>query len=288
MDERPSMFDYQEEAPDELQGLAMNPRTYLASRNGTTFASLPFKGAAATDKYWKDGTMVMETYTHNGETISLPVIARTFETIETHAGGNKINWAWKVQVLINHFKTVSTSSTNVLINYDIAGINNFKTTAYLYTDCNLHPENLHHDLSKGNAGDVDIPADSRHNVCWFSMTQHFQPRQVISAGNMIDVNLLPAPSSQRVFLRAQRDGNDDLINAITKNMIDNYPQQIINMTPDPTFVLAAPGGYPDENRHKQWLLDLKNKTKFYALKQILQKHYIGKAFSTENACQPVL
>jgi hypothetical protein len=261
MDERPSMFDYQEGAPDELQGLAMNPRTYLASRNGTTFASLPFKGAAATDKYWKDGTVVMETYTHNGESIALPVIApadapvtaknvilnRTFETIETHAGGNKINWAWKVQVLINRFKMVSTSSTNVLINYDIAGINDFKTTAYLYTDCNLHPENLHHDLSKGNAGDVDLPTDSRRNVRWFSMTQHFQPRQVISAGNMIDVNLLPAPSSQRVFIRAQRDGNGDLINAITKNMIDNYPQQIINMMPDPTFALAAPGGYPDEN-----------------------------------------
>jgi hypothetical protein len=64
---------------------------------------------------------------------------------------------------------------------------------------------------------------------------------------MIDVNLLQAPSSQRVFIWAQRDSNGDLINAITKNMIDNYPQQIINMTPDPTFVLAAPGGYLDEN-----------------------------------------
>jgi hypothetical protein len=50
MDERPSMFDYEEEAPDELQGLAMNPRTYMTSRNGTTFASLPLRGAAAADK----------------------------------------------------------------------------------------------------------------------------------------------------------------------------------------------------------------------------------------------
>jgi hypothetical protein len=39
----------------------------------------------------------------------------------------------------------------------------------------------------------------------------------------------------------------DLIHAITKNMIDNYPQQIIKMTPDPAFVIAAPGSYPDEN-----------------------------------------
>jgi predicted S18 family serine protease len=73
-----------------------------------------------------------------------------------------------------------------------------------------------------------------------------------------------------------------LINAITKDMIDNYPQQIINMTPDPVFVLAAPGGYPDANRYKQWLQDLKNQTKFYALKQVLRKNYIGKAFSTET------
>jgi hypothetical protein len=201
MDERPSMFAY-EEAPDELQGFAMNPRTYLTSGNGTTFASLPLRGAAPTDKYWKEGTAVMESYIHNGETISLPVIApadapvtaknvilnRTFETIENHEGGNKINWSWKTQVLINCFKTISTSSVNVLIAYDIAGINDFKTTAYLYMDCSLHPENLHHDLSKGNAGELHIPDDSRRNVRWFSMTQHFQPRQVISAGNMIDVN----------------------------------------------------------------------------------------------------
>jgi hypothetical protein len=209
MDERPSMFD-REEAPDELQGLAMNPRTYLTSRNGTTFASLPLKGAAATDRYWKDGTVVMESYIHNGETISLPVIApagapvtaknvilnRTFETIENHEGGNKINWSWKTQVLINRFKAISTSSVDVLIAYDIAGINDFKTTAYLYKDCSLHPENLHHDLSKGNAGELHLPDDSRRNVRWFSMTQHFQPRQVISAGNMIDVNLLPGPVDQ--------------------------------------------------------------------------------------------
>jgi hypothetical protein len=45
----------------------------LTSRNSATFASL-LRGAAATDKYWKDGTVVMESYTHNG-TISLPVIA---------------------------------------------------------------------------------------------------------------------------------------------------------------------------------------------------------------------
>jgi hypothetical protein len=93
---------------------------------------------------------------------------------------------------------------------------------------------------------------------------------------------LPAPTSQRVFIRAQRDGNGDLINAITKNMIDNYPEQIINMTPDPVFVLAAPGGYPDANRYKQWLQDLKSQTKFYALKQVLRKNYSGKAFSTET------
>jgi hypothetical protein len=253
MDEHPSMFDY-EEVPDELQGLAMNPRTYLTSRNGTTFASLPLRGAAATDKYWKDGTVVMESYIHNGETFSLPVIApadapvnHTFETIETHEGGNKINWSWKIQVLINRFKTNSTSSIDVLIGYDIAGINNFKMTAYLYTDCSLHPENLYHELPKGNAGDFDIPDASRRDVHWFSMTQHFQPRQVLSTGNMIDVGLLPPMSSQRVFIRAQRDGNGDLIHAIPKDMIDNYPQQIINMTPDPIFVLASPGGYPDES-----------------------------------------
>jgi hypothetical protein len=125
----------------------------------------------------------MESYIHNGETISLPVIApadapvtaknvilnRTFETIENHEGGNKFNWSWKTQVLINRFKTISTSSVDVLIAYDIAGIN---------TDCSLHLENLHHDLSKGNAGELHIPDDSRCNVRWFSMTQHFQPRQV--------------------------------------------------------------------------------------------------------------
>jgi hypothetical protein len=159
---------------------------------------------------------------------------------------------------------ISTSSVDVLIAYAIAGIN---------TDCSLHLENLHHDLSKGNAGELHIPDDSRHNVRWFSTTQHFQPRQVILAGNMIDVNL---------FIRAQQDGNGYLINAITKDMIDNYPQQIINMTPDPVFVMAAPGSYPDESRYKLWLQDLKSKTKFYALKQVLKKHYIGKAFSTET------
>jgi hypothetical protein len=102
-------------------------------------------------------------------------------------------------------------------------------------DCSLHPENLHHNLPKGNAGNFDIPDDSRRNVRWFSMTQHFQPRQVISAGNMIDVNLLPAPSSQCVFIRAPRDGNGDLINAITKHMIDNYPQQILTITTQSTL-----------------------------------------------------
>jgi hypothetical protein len=96
------------------------------------------------------------------------------------------------------------------------------------------------------------------------------------------VNLLPAPTSQRVFIPAQPDNNGDLINAITKDMIDNYSQQIINMTPDPVFVLAAPGGYPDANRYKQWLQDLKSQTKFYALKQVLRKNYIGKAFSTKT------
>jgi hypothetical protein len=50
MDERPSMFDYKE-VPDDVQGLVMNPRTYLTSGNGTTFASLPLRGAAPTDKY---------------------------------------------------------------------------------------------------------------------------------------------------------------------------------------------------------------------------------------------
>jgi hypothetical protein len=54
------------------------------------------------------------------------------------------------------------------------------------------------------------------------------------------------------------------------------------MTPDPVFVLAAPGGYPDANRYKQWLQDLKSQTKFYALKQVLRKNYSGKAFSTET------
>jgi hypothetical protein len=103
-----------------------------------------------------------------------------------------------------------------------------------------------------------------------------------SSQNMIDVNLLPAPSSQRVFIWAQQDGNGDLINAITKDMIDNYPQQIINMTPDPIFVMAALSGYPNESRYKLWLQDLKNTTKFYALKQVLKKHYIGKAFSMET------
>jgi hypothetical protein len=183
------MFDYEEEAPDELQGLAMNPRTYLNSGNGTTFASLPLRGAAATDKYWQDGTVVMESYIHNRETISLPVIAPadapvtaknvilngTFETIENH-GGNKTNWSWKTQVLINGFKLISTSSVDVLIGYDIAEINNLNTTAYLYMDCNLHPENMYQDLSKGNAGDLDILADSRNNVCWFCMTQNFSTK----------------------------------------------------------------------------------------------------------------
>jgi hypothetical protein len=65
----PSMFDY-EDVPDEFPGLAMNPRTYLTSGNGNTFASLPLRGAAPTDKYWKEGTAVMESYIHNGETIS--------------------------------------------------------------------------------------------------------------------------------------------------------------------------------------------------------------------------
>jgi hypothetical protein len=58
MDEQPSMFGH-EEVPDELQGFAMNPRTYLTSGNGATFASLPLRGAAPTDKYWKEGTVAI-------------------------------------------------------------------------------------------------------------------------------------------------------------------------------------------------------------------------------------
>jgi hypothetical protein len=112
----------------------------------------------------------MEAYIHNGETISLPVIApadapvtvknvilnRTFEPLRLTMKATRITGNGK-------FKSLSIASRQSVQNMTLLG-STISRRQLTFTRIAIFVwRNL--DLSKGNAGDLDIPDDSRHNVC---------------------------------------------------------------------------------------------------------------------------
>ena len=69
----------------------------------------------STKNYWKGNGPVLEKADYNGETVMLPIVAprdeprvtirkvildRTVSTIENHQGGSKVNWFWKMNLLL--------------------------------------------------------------------------------------------------------------------------------------------------------------------------------------------
>ena len=209
-------------------------------RSAASFASKYEKGS--TKDYWKGNAPVLEKCDYNGESVMLPKIAprdepqvtvrkvildRTISTIENHQGGTKVNWFWKMQMLNNRFIDVIPALA-VTAKQLLPTIKTLTTlNLYTYTDATLYGNTVQQELEINDLANANmVRADSRAACRWIGLTMTFEPQGIIPQGDMIDAAKLPAGSSLRVYLRAPANAGGGLLNAISKAMLVNTPEQI--------------------------------------------------------------
>ena len=267
----------------------------------TTGASYATRGTSARDAYWRDNAPVMIKFEFNGETIMLPKMApkdekqvtvrktildRIVSVIRNHSGSYRIDWNWRTHCFESHTQDVLpgliTMAEQLLPTLKIF------TTPQLYTfaDAKLLGTDAQTELALVDATDANaILADSRRDGRWISVTLTFDPRRITPQGtNLIRANQLPTSSQIVAYFRVPQDAGGVHAN-ITRDMIENHPEQILGIFPDIVFMAISRGTTPLTNTFDTWMNDQWNHVIFESAVQLATKQYVGAEVATESLRQ---
>ena len=268
-------------------------------------AAYPTRASNSNEKeYWNNNAPVLEKVDFNGETIMIPKIApRTanvsirkagldylLNALENHAGGYKITWGWKVQVLSLQLRTVVpallASAKQMLPDMT----DRTAMGVYAYADATMYDANLTNELRREDPATPGVLDVASRAACRFiGMTLSFDPRMLAPNGNMVVAANLPSTSTQRVYIRAPQAAAGGLANTVTLATLNAPVTLLLPVGGVAADLLMAErtGQVPMKENYDRWIEGRYDHVIFFAMKQISIKTYIGAEVATDNLQQRI-
>jgi hypothetical protein len=142
-------------------------------------------------------------------------------------------------------------------------------------------------IPQGNGLDYSLQARERTRFLRFTLTVH--PHLITPGATNIDPQSFPLPTPVTVYVRALLN-NRFLTLAITKDLLALYPKMLLMIYTQgqqafDIVIKERNTSAPDPDRFQTWLLEIKAKTRLFALKYYTPESYVGQLEGTKTLAQ---
>jgi hypothetical protein len=230
----------------------------------------------------------------------LPVVAPSTEQVRVkntifNALTNKLeqcegDWTDKSELFASLFTDIVPAAA-MQATFAITDMDSYSTDVFTFNDMELLDSNFRV-LETGHPNAADYPPATRNNVRYFKFTLTVSPREIDPGDLSNDVQLFPTPATTTVYVRAFRE-QDQLHPQITKQLLDQNLKLLLTIYElnHCDFTLAQKTHYeaaPNPDTQRKWHTQIKAKTKFAAMRQLIQTLYVGRMEGTESMAQRIL
>jgi hypothetical protein len=251
------------------------------------------------DNYWKNNHPVNIQKDWSSIRIHLPQIAPIWETTKIKNAiftslDNKLktaegDWKDKTELLATLFEdTVPAAAMQA--NIAISDMDSYLSPVYSISDMEIL-DSTFRPLNLGNG--IDYPAASRQRARFFRFTLTVNPRLANTRDLNLDTTSFPSQVTTTAYARMLVDHNGEIHPAITKQLAESTPNLLYAIYENQglEFVISQKNylsAAPNPDTQKKWLTEIKAKTKYQALIQLIQQLYIGRLEGTESMAQRIL
>jgi hypothetical protein len=186
------------------------------------------------------------------------------------------NWTEKTDFFTIAFEDV-VPATYLQSSMAIGDLDSMELSVYTFADMEILDSNLTI-IPRGNGLDYSPQARECTRFLCYTLTDH--PRLITpGATNGVDPQSFPLPTAVTFYVGALLD-NGFLTLAITKDLLALHPKMLLMIYAQgqQAFDIAIKErntSEPDPDKFQTWILEIKAKTRIFALKHYIQESYVG-------------
>jgi hypothetical protein len=242
--------------------------------------------------YFANEQPVITPFKWNSIDIPIPKLAPTTETphikitifkrLVDNIRKADTKWINKADLLAHIFQTIAPAA-GTQADIALADLGDYTSPVFEVADAEL----LDINLSPINVNlNNPLAANTRTRTKWIRLGLTLRPRNTTVGAIILDPNLFPSAAIIPVYLKAYRT-NNSLHPNITHDVLRDSPETLIEIyfNNGAEFEFAQINRYtsnPDIDLHDKWLREMKAKTKYEAMTQIIQPVYVGELEGTET------
>ena len=279
---------------------ATTPPNFRTRLSGTRRNNHPANSSTHRATYWAQGRPVLKEEKWNNITAMLPTLPPRTEKKEikhvclkqlgsriSSARGNHTD---KKELLISKVEHLHPAA-KVEAELVTAEFNTYSSNIYEYTAVECY-DAMYEYIALGTHN--NFTPEERTHIKWFKVAMQITPRFINTGSLQVEANLFQEQTTLSIFIQAPSNENGSLIAEITKaNSVINPTllQGIYSLGNHPwvpRMKKSHQDAVADAETFQHKLKNIRDKTEFYAILQLVEASYVGERSGLESVNQRLL
>jgi len=279
---------------------AATPPNFRTRHTGTRRNTHPANFSNNRATYWAQGRPVLKEEKWNNITAMLPTLPPRTEKKEikhvclkqlgsriSSARGNHTD---KKELLISKVEHLHPA-VKVEAELVTAEFNTYSSNIYEYTAVECY-DAMYEYIALGNQN--NFTPEERSHIKWFKVAMQITPRFINTGSLQVEANLFQEQTTLSIFIQAPLNENGNLVAEITKanSVINPTLLQGVYSLGDhpwvPRMKKSHQDAVADAETFQHKLKNIRDKTEFYAILQLVEASYVGERSGLESVNQRLL